>query len=375
MSAPYYCHDPEHEQHLDECDSDGEADSSEGNASHDDGDVVDGGSDEIDAGLLAGRDGAPTMQFGVASLDERSAPRDDGDGGNATKRARTEPKRRGAVLGKVMSPSKFERLIGKPWKFKTHTGVLRSGPDKRNHGLALVLDESASPPVHRLHCTLCDRPVPRKIGQHLGREKHWDKYNLLLRGHIVAATTEGGGNQWVPTPNPVGTRKGGEFDDVVDKLRNYQGGRFRPPAVHHDFASLLDILPLRWSEALTRIGMERVSDLSLDLGRRPCCRIDGRRKVLCEDDPCHVVEDQDVGEVAANLRDFRDGDRVGVDGELHRIGCIRNKRSEIIGLTVRVGRHVEGTADMIRDLLEESDKNILFLGEVKNRLTSLLAII
>ena len=30
-----------------------------------------------------------------------------------------------------------------------------------------------------------------------------------------------------------------------------------------------------------------------------------------------------------------------------------------------VGRHVEGNADMIRDLLEEGNKSILLLGEVR----------
>ena len=35
----------------------------------------------------------------------------------------------------------------------------------------------------------------------------------------------------------------------------------------------------------------------------------------------------------------------------------------MIGLTIRVGRHFEGNSAMIRDLLEESDKSILLLGE------------
>jgi len=34
-------------------------------------------------------------------------------------------------------------------------------------------------------------------------------------------------------------------------------------------------------------------------------------------------------------------------------------------VTIRVGRYIEGNSDMIRDLLEENDKSILILGEVR----------
>jgi stage III sporulation protein SpoIIIAA len=39
--------------------------------------------------------------------------------------------------------------------------------------------------------------------------------------------------------------------------------------------------------------------------------------------------------------------RAGIQGTLHRISCIRNRRGTIVGLTCRVGRAVTGQVDMI----------------------------
>jgi len=152
---------------------------------------------------------------------------------------------------------------------------------------------------------------------------------------------------------------------VVEKLMSYVGGRFRPIIVHQDSLSLLDILPMQWSDALVQLGMEQVSDISLDTGRRPYCWHKYQRKYLCEDSS-HKVEDRDVQEIVSNLQAFGEDNRAGIDGQLHRISCIRNNSSCVIGLTIRVGRHVEGNADMIRDLLEDSGKSILLLGEVSS---------
>lgn len=170
-----------------------------------------------------------------------------------------------------------------------------------------------------------------------------------------------------------------DCEDVVQKLMSYAGGQFRLPVVHQDTCSLLDMLPMHWSQALSRIGMERVTDISLDLGRRPYCWHEDRRKYLCEaSDPVRrgnlldvfggrkgdkAVEDRDIQGIVSNLEDFGGDNRAGIDGQLHRISCIRNNTERIIGLTIRVGRHVEGNADMIRDLLEEGNKSILLLGE------------
>lgn len=39
---------------------------------------------------------------------------------------------------------------------------------------------------------------------------------------------------------------------------------------------------------------------------------------------------------------FNKENRAGIDGTLHRISCLRNKEGEISGVTIRIGRAVDG---------------------------------
>lgn len=52
--------------------------------------------------------------------------------------------------------------------------------------------------------------------------------------------------------------------------------------------------------------------------------------------------------------DFGSDNRAGVQGTLHRISAMRNRKGTIVGLTCRVGRAVTGHVDMIRDILDGS---------------------
>ena len=61
------------------------------------------------------------------------------------------------------------------------------------------------------------------------------------------------------------------------------------------------------------------------------------------------------------MGEFGGDNRAGVEGTLHRISGIRNRRGSVVGLTCRVGRAVTGHVDMIRDLLGQG-QSLLFLG-------------
>ena len=55
--------------------------------------------------------------------------------------------------------------------------------------------------------------------------------------------------------------------------------------------------------------------------------------------------------------------RAGIDGTLHRISMIRNRRGTVIGLTCRVGRAVKGAAELCKDLVSsEESSSVLLLG-------------
>ena len=50
--------------------------------------------------------------------------------------------------------------------------------------------------------------------------------------------------------------------------------------------------------------------------------------------------------------EFGGDNRAGIQGTLHRISALRNRKGTVVGLTCRVGRAVTGHVDMIRDMIE-----------------------
>ncbi|GIW06303.1 MAG: hypothetical protein KatS3mg060_1108 [Dehalococcoidia bacterium] len=73
------------------------------------------------------------------------------------------------------------------------------------------------------------------------------------------------------------------------------------------------------------------------------------------------VTADDIDHVVRQIGEFGEDNRAGIERTLHRISAIRNRKGAIIGLTLRIGRAVFGTIDIIRDLVE-SGRNILLLG-------------
>jgi stage III sporulation protein SpoIIIAA len=53
---------------------------------------------------------------------------------------------------------------------------------------------------------------------------------------------------------------------------------------------------------------------------------------------------------------FSSDNRTGIPGTLHRISAIRNRNNVIIGLTIRIGRHNQGAAELILDILKRIEK-------------------
>jgi stage III sporulation protein SpoIIIAA len=75
----------------------------------------------------------------------------------------------------------------------------------------------------------------------------------------------------------------------------------------------------------------------------------------------HLVDRPDLRHVLERVSPLSDDNRAGIERTLHRISAIRNRKGEVVGLTLRVGRAVSGTIDMLRDLIE-SGRNLLLLG-------------
>jgi len=98
-------------------------------------------------------------------------------------------------------------------------------------------------------------------------------------------------------------------------------------------------------------------EIVLDLGRPAEARFPGRAVDLTD----ATVTREQIEHVVAAVGEFSADNRAGIEGTLHRISAIRNRKGDIVGLTLRVGRAVLGTIDLIQDLVE-SGRSILLLG-------------
>ncbi|HVH64385.1 MAG TPA: R3H domain-containing nucleic acid-binding protein [Candidatus Dormibacteraeota bacterium] len=106
-----------------------------------------------------------------------------------------------------------------------------------------------------------------------------------------------------------------------------------------------------------RIDPGELLEIVLDLGREPEARVPGREVLLAD----HPVSTSDLDHVANNVGQFGDDNRAGIERTLHRVSAIRNRSGRIVGLTMRVGRAVTGTGEIIRDIVV-SGQSILLLG-------------
>lgn len=135
-----------------------------------------------------------------------------------------------------------------------------------------------------------------------------------------------------------------------------------------DLEALLQIVPPPIREAIRRENHgDDLLEIVLDLGRQPEARFLNREVTLSE----REVTREEIDYVVSRVSEFTADNRAGIERTLHRISCIRNRSGDIVGLTLRVGRAVYGTVDIVKDLLE-SGKSILLLGKPGVGKTTLL---
>jgi stage III sporulation protein AA len=126
-----------------------------------------------------------------------------------------------------------------------------------------------------------------------------------------------------------------------------------------DLHLLLDLMPKRLRDYLLDLSnIEQLIEIVIDLGYYPEVRFSNtvhRLKDLGE------TTIEDIVGITDRIGVFNTDNRAGIERTLHRISAIRNRSQDIIGLTCRIGRAVEGTVDIIQDIVE-SGQNCLFLG-------------
>ncbi len=114
-------------------------------------------------------------------------------------------------------------------------------------------------------------------------------------------------------------------------------------------------------------GLEELLEVVMDLGREPEARFPSRVVRLSDG----FVTREDMQYVTGRVGTFGKDNRAGIERTLHRISAIRNRVGEIIGLTLRVGRAVLGTVDIVRDVIE-SGQSVLLVGRPGVGKTTLL---
>ncbi len=126
-----------------------------------------------------------------------------------------------------------------------------------------------------------------------------------------------------------------------------------------DVVQFLEIIPLRARERLDdHPQLLELIEVVVDLGRPMEARFADGFEYLAEDQ----ATAEDIGYVVQRIGEFDRDNRAGIERTLHRIAAMRNRHSEIVGLTCRLGRAVYGTVDVIRDIVD-TGRNILLLGK------------
>jgi stage III sporulation protein SpoIIIAA len=135
-----------------------------------------------------------------------------------------------------------------------------------------------------------------------------------------------------------------------------------------DLDALLNVLPQTIVDSVHRSNnYDKLLEIILDLGRVPTARFTDSEIILRD---AEVTADE-LAHVVQGLGEFDADNRAGIERTLHRISAIRNRRGHIVGLTLRVGRAVYGTIDIIQDIIE-GGKSTLILGRPGVGKTTLL---
>jgi stage III sporulation protein SpoIIIAA len=137
--------------------------------------------------------------------------------------------------------------------------------------------------------------------------------------------------------------------------------------IYEDLGPLLELIPpslIGGDVAKLKKGplVHRLLEFVLDLGHRPRVKIRGERVAqYLHGDPAVKVEEGHIQSLIDQIGPKVGHDhRAGIDGTLHRISVIPDRaRSQALGATLRVGRHVMGNAGFLYDLLEAEPHQML----------------
>jgi stage III sporulation protein SpoIIIAA len=134
-----------------------------------------------------------------------------------------------------------------------------------------------------------------------------------------------------------------------------------------DLGLLFAVLPERLRQPLESEDPSTLLEIIVDFGRAPEARYTYGARPLGRD----PVSREEIAHTISRIGSFGSDNRAGIEGTLHRIAALRNRRGEVVGLTCRVGRAVSGTINIVRDLFARGE-SVLLLGKPGVGKTTLL---
>src|SRR5947199_155553 len=142
------------------------------------------------------------------------------------------------------------------------------------------------------------------------------------------------------------------------RIPRARAGEMSMQQTSNELEALLRGLPADLASRVRSLdGLDGLLEIVMDLGRLPEARFAGREDTLRQ----HEITAEDIAYVISHIGQFGGDNRAGIERTLHRISALRNRAGKVVGLTLRVGRAVYGTVDIIRDIVE-SGRSILLLG-------------
>lgn len=131
---------------------------------------------------------------------------------------------------------------------------------------------------------------------------------------------------------------------------------------------LLTILPQIYHDWLTASYSDSLTEIFFHVGDYPKLRF-GAIGWEFFDELCTIDEINEMVEKIGTGFDRKN--RAGINGELHRFACIKNSQKEIIGLTVRVAREIEGLEALLQKELDENLSILLIAPPSRGKTTFL----
>ena len=99
-------------------------------------------------------------------------------------------------------------------------------------------------------------------------------------------------------------------------------------------------------------------EIILDVGQYPELRFNDRIDVL--QSVGKITEDHLKG-IETRMGGFNDQNRAGLNQTLHRVSALWSNQGKLLGVTIRLGRSIQGCLDGIESILD-SDESILFVA-------------